>query len=102
MKLSDQQKMEIKNELIDCLAPEKEIVKIVVFGSFVRSRTPNDIDVAIFQNSNDNYLNLAMKYRRKVRTLSKRLPIDIVPIKKIVSESCFLSEILRGEVIHER
>ena len=82
MNISDQQKNEIKRELISYLAPKKEIYKIVIFGSFITSSSPNDIDVAIFQNSNGNYLSLAMKYRRNTRKLSKKIPIDIVPLKK--------------------
>ncbi|KPA17580.1 Nucleotidyltransferase domain protein [Candidatus Magnetomorum sp. HK-1] len=102
MNISDQQKNEIKRELISCLASEEEIIKIVIFGSFITSNTPNDIDVAIFQNSNDNYLNLAMKYRRKIRRLTRKIPIDIIPLKKNIRSSDFLSEILRGEVILEK
>jgi len=88
--------------LISCLSSEKEISKIVIFGSFVSSTSPNDIDDAIFQNSNDNYINLAMKYRRKTRDISKKIPIDVIPLKKDLTNCYFLSEILRGEVIHEK
>jgi len=102
MNISSQEKIEIKKELISCLSPEEEIYKIVIFGSFVSSTSPNDIDVAVFQNSNDNYINLAMKYRRKIRNISKKIPIDIIPLKKDVTNCNFLSEILRGEVIHEK
>ncbi len=44
----------IKKELIKSLSPEKEIAKIILFGSFIHSDEPNDIDIAIFQTSNDN------------------------------------------------
>ena len=102
MNISIKEKNEIKNELISCLSSEKEIYKIVIFGSFVSSSSPNDIDVAIFQNSNDNYITLAMKYRRKIRNVSKKIPIDIIPLKNGIKDSNFLSEILMGEVIHEK
>ena len=102
MIISAQEKNEIKKNLISCLSSEKEIYKIVIFGSFISSISPNDVDVAIFQNSNDNYINLAMKYRRKIRDISKKIPIDIIPLRKDITNCDFLSEILRGEVIHEK
>ena len=102
MKFSTQQKNELKKELVSCLVPDKEIVKIVVFGSFVESENPNDMDVAVFQNSDEGYLPLAMKYRKRIRSVSKKIPIDIIPLKSQVKSDPFLFEIERGEVIYER
>ncbi len=51
MKFTAKQKERLKRELISCLVSEKEIKKIIVFGSFLHSNNPNDIDVAIFQDS---------------------------------------------------
>ena len=92
----------IKKELIDSLISEKEINKIIVFGSFVKSENPNDIDIAIFQNSNESYLSLAMKYRKLTRKIMKKIPLDILPIKSGVKNSSFLKEIESGELIYER
>ena len=46
MKLSIKQKEQFKNQIINSLANEKEIHKIIIFGSFVTSDSPNDIDIA--------------------------------------------------------
>jgi predicted nucleotidyltransferase len=54
----------IKKDVVRCLAGAEEIKRIVVFGSFLTSDDPNDIDVAIFQGSKSTYLDLAMKYRK--------------------------------------
>jgi len=95
-------KESIKKELINSLITEKEINKIILFGSFIDSDNPVDIDVAIFQNSNDNYLTLAMKYRRLTRKISKKIPLDIIPIKSSAKDDIFLNEVEAGEVIYER
>ena len=102
MLLSEQQKESLKQSLVDCLCAEKEIKKIVVFGSFVRSANPNDLDVAVFQDSNDNYLPLALKYRKKTRSIAREIPLDIFPVKAEAQENFFIDEISRGEVIYER
>ena len=91
----------LKKELIKSLRDEKEIMKIILFGSFLKSDRPNDADIAIFQNSDEPYLALAMKYRRLTRKISKKIPLDIIPVKSDVKESSFLSEIESGEVIYE-
>ncbi len=89
-------------ELVDSLRSENEIVKIVVFGSFIHADDPNDLDVAIFQTSNESYLSLAMKYRGLIRKLTKKIAIDIIPIRPAPGDSMFLSEIENGEVVYER
>lgn len=95
-------KNEIKKELINILRSEKEIQRIVLFGSFVHSDDPYDLDIAIFQNSNFKYLDLALKYRKLTRKISKKIPIDIIPIRASVKNGSFLNEIESGEIIYER
>lgn len=102
MKLTKSNKHTIKQEILERLKPEKEVNKIVVFGSFLESENPNDIDVAVFQDSDESYLALAMKYRRLTRDIARRIPVDIVPIKANASSSSFLSIIESGELIYER
>ena len=63
---------------------------------------PNDMDVAIFQTSNGSYLSLAMKYRGLIRKLTKKIAIDIIPIRPAPGDSMFLTEIETGEVVYER
>ena len=75
------QKDGIKKELRSLLSAESEITKIIIFGSFLNSDHPHDIDIAVFQDSNQKYIPLSMKYRRMTRQLARLLPVDIFPIK---------------------
>lgn len=99
---SNKIKREIKQEIIDRLKPENEISKIVIFGSFLNSKNPHDIDIAIYQDSDESYLTLAMKYRRLTREIARKIPIDIIPVKSGASDDLFLPEIESGEVIYEK
>lgn len=101
MKISKSQKEIIKRQIKTNLSKEQEIQKIVLFGSFTTSENPNDIDVAVFQNSNEKYLPLALKYRKLVRDVSRIIPIDVFPLKTGV-KGAFLDEIESGETIYER
>ncbi len=102
MILTEKQKDELKKELVLCLKSDEEVRKIVVFGSFINSGDPLDLDVAVFQESDEAYLPLAMKYRRKTRAIAKKIPLDIFPVKSNAKNHTFLSEIDRGEVVYER
>ena len=95
-------KESLKKELIQSLKSEKEIKKTMIFGSFLDSEKPNDIDVAVFQDSKETYLTLALKYRKLIREIIRKIPVDIIPIRENFSESSFLSEIEAGELIYER
>jgi len=96
------QKESLKRQLVNCLEGEKEVCRIVIFGSFLRSSEPNDIDVAVFQDSSEKYLPLAMKYRKKTREIARVIPLDIIPLKADTSNGTFMDEIAEGEVIYER
>ena len=102
MYLTQLEKNDIKRELAVSLRDESEITKIVVFGSFLTANDPHDMDVAVFQNSNQTYLPLAMKYRRKTRMIASRIALDILPLKAGVRDSIMLDAIAQGEVIYER
>ncbi len=102
MIFTEKQKEQLKKELVSCLSSEEEVLKIVIFGSFVNSSDPRDLDVAVFQESNESYLPLAMKYRRKTRSVANKIPLDIFPVKSDADRHSFLSEIARGEVVYER
>jgi len=99
--LTDNKKLNFINIIKDKLSQFQEVNKVVLFGSFVNSNNPNDIDIAIIQNSNDNFLTLSLKYRKVLRELSKMIPLDIVPIKTN-SKGVFLEEINKGQVVYER
>lgn len=101
MKFSKKQKENIKNQIRKMLSNEQEIQRIIVFGSFVDSNNPNDIDIAVFQNSREHYLDLAMKYRKLVRELITTISYDIIPIQ-INASGSFLSNIESGEIIYEK
>ncbi|PKL37677.1 MAG: nucleotidyltransferase domain-containing protein [Spirochaetae bacterium HGW-Spirochaetae-1] len=101
MYLNTTEKEMIKEDIISSLKTNKEVKKIIVFGSFFKTENPGDIDVALFEDSDDDYLTLALKYRKQLRKISKILPIDIIPLKA-GKESSFLDEINHGTVIYER
>lgn len=95
-------KTALKDRIISSLKDQKEIERIIIFGSFNKSNEPNDLDIAVIQNSKENYLTLALKYRKLVRSISKEIPVDIFPIIKNTENSFFKNEIETGEVIYAR
>lgn len=95
-------KIELKNKIVDLLKGQKEIERIIIFGSFNKSDSPNDIDIAVVQDSSDNYLTLALKYRKLIRNISKEIAVDIFPIVKKNKNSFFTNEVASGEVIYAR
>jgi uncharacterized protein len=93
----------LKRDLVNALGGDEQVEKIVVFGSFIYSPTPHDMDIAVFCNSNDDYLTLALTFRKKLRSLSKIIPIDLLPITiPFNPASAFMSEINKGEVVYEK
>lgn len=102
MSFNTQDKNDIKRELVESLCQEREIVKIVIFGSFLDSANPHDLDVAVFQTSDQAYLPLALKYRSKTRKIAARIPVDILPIKANAQNSVMLEALNQGEVVYER
>jgi len=102
MTLSVHEKEALKRDLVSCLEGDREISRIIIFGSFITSGEPADMDVAIFQSSDEAYIPLAMKYRRKTRSVAHRIPLDIIPVRKDVMDSPFLREIESGETVYER
>ncbi len=92
----------IKRTLRRNLSSQKEVNKIIIFGSFVNSMEPRDIDIAVFMDSDESYLSLAMKYRKLTREISKILPLDIIPIKPEAPKISFFDEIEKGEMIYEK
>jgi len=99
--MNQKERLYIKEKLKETLSQEKEVSKIVVFGSFLNSNRPNDIDVAVFQDSQDKYLSLSLKYRKLTREIARIIPLDIIPVNNN-SNGVFLNEINYGEVIYER
>jgi predicted nucleotidyltransferase len=102
MYLTPGQKADLKEQIRHCLCDESEVTKIILFGSFINSDDPHDIDVAVFQDSAQDYLSLALKYRKHIRPITQQIPVDIIPLKNQASDSVFMEEINAGEVIYER
>ena len=96
------EKQALKRQLVSCLKGDKSIRKIIVFGSFLDSDVPGDMDVAVFQESRKGYLELALKYRKMIRTVALKIPVDIFPVRPDAGDAAILEEIKNGEVIYER
>ena len=101
MVLTKKEKSNFINIIKKELSIFREINKIILFGSFLKSNNPNDIDIAIIQDSKENYLTLSLRYRKVLRDLSKKIPIDIIPIKNN-NNGVFLDEINKGNIVYER
>jgi len=97
-----EEKQALKNQLVYSLKEDKDIQKVVIFGSFLTSDNPQDMDVAVFQESSEGYIKLAMKYRKLARIISKKIPVDILPVRPNVHDASILSEIENGEVVYEK
>jgi predicted nucleotidyltransferase len=95
-------KIALKNKIVESLKGQKEIERIIIFGSFNRSESPNDIDIAVVQNSNENYMTLSLKYRRLIRSITKEIAVDFFPVMANNRNNFFKSEIETGEVIYAR
>jgi len=93
---------QIKQAVVEAMQNEQDIHKIIVFGSFLSSETPGDIDVAVLGKFAQGYLEVATRLRKKVRHIAKILPVDIVPIQEDAPPNRFFQEIQKGEVIYER
>ena len=102
MKLDFAHKKSIKEQIREIFQHEDEIEKVVLFGSFLSSDDPNDIDLAIFQNSKDNYLTLSLKYRKLLRNINYLIPVDLIPISNGRQNDFTLVELKDGEVLYER
>ena len=96
-----QEKMELSSKISKNLSKFNEIKKIVIFGSYFRSKKPNDIDIAIIQDSKSDFLFLSLKYRKELRYIAKKIEMDILPIKESAN-GLFLDEINKGIVIYEK
>jgi predicted nucleotidyltransferase len=95
------EKENLKRNIADAIKVNDEVKKIVLFGSFLYSDSPNDLDIAIFENSADDYITLAIKYRRQLRGVVKNTPIDVLPLKE-GCDNFFIRGINNGEVIYEK
>ena len=102
MTLTAEQRDELKRQVVACLRNEPEVRRIVLFGSFVASPSPQDVDVAVFQESEQGYLPLALKYRRLLRPVASRIPVDVIPLRARDPVGAFLHEIEQGEVVYVR
>lgn len=102
MNLPGEAKKKLKEEIAAGLAEFPEVQRVIVFGSFLNSDDPHDLDIAVFQDSNESYYPLALKYRKRLRSVAKQIPLDVIPIRRNPAEGPFMQEIEAGEVLYER
>ena len=100
--LTAEERDALKQQVVACLRNEPEVRRIVLFGSFTGSSSPQDVDVAVFQESEEGYLPLALKYRRLLRPVANRIPVDVIPLRATDASGAFLREIEQGEVVYVR
>ena len=102
MKISTGKREILKRKVVECLVGEPEITQVVIFGSFLHSGDPHDMDIAVFQDGNEKYIPLAMKYRRMLEPVAREIALDVFPLRPSTAENSFLREIKTGEVVYER
>jgi predicted nucleotidyltransferase len=100
--LSNDKKTAIKQEVVSRLRHEPEVLRIVVFGSFNDAPDPHDIDIAVFQDSAESYLPLAMKYRKCLRSVEAQIDVDIFPLRPGPPSGSMAGALNAGEVVYER
>ncbi|MDY7030714.1 MAG: nucleotidyltransferase domain-containing protein [Thermodesulfobacteriota bacterium] len=101
MNMAGKTKEMVKREIIAGLSGFPEVRRVVIFGSFVTSDAPHDLDAAVFQDSEEGYYALARKYRRTLRNIARMIPLDVIPVHPNPKQGPFLNEIEKGEVVYE-
>lgn len=101
MNITGKTKEMVKREIAAGLSGFPEVRRVVIFGSFVTSDEPNDLDIAVFQDSDEGYYPLARKYRRTLRKIARMIPLDVIPVRPNPAKGPFLREIEKGEVVYE-
>jgi predicted nucleotidyltransferase len=102
MNLPSETKEMLKKEIVARLIEFPEVRRVVIFGSFVTSDDPHDLDIAIFQDSDESYYPLAIKYRRTLRAVANKIPLDVIPLRRNFEKGFFMQEIEKGEILYER
>ncbi|MEN6425046.1 MAG: nucleotidyltransferase domain-containing protein [Phycisphaerales bacterium] len=97
-----QQQEKIKKDLVARVGWEKEVREVVIVGSFPTSATPNDLDIAVFQDGDKLCLPFALKHRRLLRPVVGQIPTDVIPVRPNDACGPFLAEIPKREVVYER
>lgn len=101
MNIAGKTKETMKREIVAGLSGFPEVRRVVIFGFFVTSDEPHDLDIAVFQDSDEGYYPLARKYRRKLRNIARMIPLDVIPLRPNPEQGPFLGEIEKGEVVYE-
>ena len=97
-------KHQVQHDVVAALQVDETVEKIIVFGSFTQVSDPHDLDLAVFCNSSgDDYLTLSLALRKKLRDISRIIPIDLIPVSIPYDPSAaFMQEINKGEVVYEK
>jgi len=93
--------IKLKERIKNILNIQPEVKKVILFGSFLKMEDPKDIDIAIFTDSKQSYIEQSLKFRKILRDVSKIIPVDVFPLKNDNTSDPFLEEILKGEIIYE-
>lgn len=101
MVISGKAKEMVKREIAARLSACPEVRRVVIFGSFITSNAPNDLDIAVFQDPDESYYPLARKYRGVLRSVARMISLDIIPLRPDPEQGTFLQEIEKGEVVYE-
>ena len=101
MNIADDTKEKVKREIVAVLSGFSEVRRVVIFGSFVTSDNPHDLDIAVFQDSDEGYYPLARKYRRTLRNIARMIHLDVIPVRPNPEPGPFMKEIEKGEVVYE-
>lgn len=101
MNMTGEAKEMVKREIAARLSGFPEVRRVVIFGSFVTSDDPHDLDIAVFQDSDESYYPLARKYRRTLRNVARMIPLDVIPVRPNPEQGAFMQEIEKGEVLYE-
>ena len=80
MSIAGDSKEKVKQEIAAVLSGFSEVRRVVIFGSFVTSDNPHDLDIAVFQDSDEGYYPLARKYRRTLRNVARIIPLDVISV----------------------
>lgn len=93
-------KAEIKTKITNLLAKESKIRTVFIYGSFCLAEEFNDIDIALFLNSNPNEY---FSYEGKIEYLLKQelsMKVDIRVVNSAPER--FLYEVFKGECLLDK
>jgi len=100
----------ILKRIVDLLSKDKDINKIIVFGSYLKNKEKaSDIDLLIEGNFKGRIIERRMRIYDILDEIHGKIAIDIIPLTQseinelLKKGSIFIGEILKeGKVVYER